>query len=340
MRCVAFQQLPTTNGKIPYINQVSAVADGIIASTSSNNVFLLDNSNLAIKAEIGHHQKQITNTETKKNNFVATSSLDGAVRVWDLRMSTRTPAQELMAPLPLLSFDISCDGNFVIAGSEQAQNFSKKKYMFCNKVLDSEANTAIFFWDVRKPDFELTSFVESHSNDITQIKCHPTNPKQFLSASTDGLACLYNFEKTLEENDAMVSSCNVNISIQQAGYFGPDSNYLFCLSDMNTLSLWYEDSTQISNFDSIINSEQEISSQKSIDYVVSCSFDSNSNNLYLHSGNYDGDVHLSLLYPDRISDETTLSAGHSDIVRSVYWDYVNYKAVTGGEDGRICFWSV
>jgi len=59
------------------------------------------------------------------------------------------------------------------------------------------------FWDLRTMSHSDT-FNDSHSDEVTQVRFHPRQPKQLLTASEDGLVCLFDLALGGEE-DALVN---------------------------------------------------------------------------------------------------------------------------------------
>lgn len=90
----------------------------------------------------------------------------------------------------------------------------------------------------------------------TVTRFHPEQPNAMMSGSTDGyakryeslttpqpivtpsysLVCLYNLE-TFDEDDALYQVIKEE-SVHKIGYFGPSYEYLYCLTHMETFSLW------------------------------------------------------------------------------------------------------
>ncbi|KAJ2645686.1 hypothetical protein GGH99_008195, partial [Coemansia sp. RSA 1285] len=105
----------------------------------------------------------------------------------------------------------------------------------------------ITFWDPRVPSTPVKLFENSHSDDVSQIHCCPSAPNQFLSGSTDGLLCTFDASQS-DEDDALLYVANTNASVAKCGYFGPDSQFIYAQSDMETLQLWTNDSTQLADF--------------------------------------------------------------------------------------------
>jgi len=124
----------------------------------------------------------------------------------------------VIAHMPLCSFDINSNEAMIAAGTE---------------LVVSEAK--LMFFDTRQTK-QMAEFVESHNDDITHIQCHPTIPTQLISASTDGLVCNYSVEQ-FDEDEAILSVINSGSSVNRAGYFGPNSEYVYCLTHIETLSL-------------------------------------------------------------------------------------------------------
>ncbi|OMJ11339.1 WD repeat-containing protein 89 [Smittium culicis] len=272
-------------------------------------------------------------------NFVASSSLDGTVKIYDVRVDSISAVQEFISPFPLLSFDISCDNQFVVAGSEQVDgNLNKKNNKsFANKGFVSDDQVGIFIWDARMDKKEYAVFTETHSNDISQIRCHKQSNMRFMSGSTDGLVCLYDFSETIDEDDAMLFSSTTDVSIQQLGYVGSNSEFFYCVTDMNTLSLWSDDCTLVKDYGSLINEDD--SKGPLIDYAVNCDFNEANNSLYLTTGDISGNLDVFNVEIGGVSHLTRLIGGHSDIVRCIEFNFAHNTAITGGEDGLICLWS-
>ncbi|OLY83955.1 WD repeat-containing protein 89 [Smittium mucronatum] len=338
MNCINRIELPKLNGLTQYVQNVSDFGTQIVISTESI-VQTYDYTSLEPIIQYDGYTQPISGMLTKNQNFVSTSSLDGKIRIYDVRTGSPNPVNELVSPYPLLSFDISCDNMFVVAGSEQVDvnKKSSPKVSFAGKPFDSDDDVGIFLWDTRMANKEYAVFTETHSNDVSQIKCHKQSNTKFMSGSTDGLVCIYDFETTLDENDAMIYSSNMEISVQQIGYVGNGSEFFYCITDMNTLSLWTNECTLVRDFKDLINEDPD--KGPLIDYVVNCEFNGSDNNLYLTTGDISGNVDVFMVGIDNLSHLSRLSGGHSDIVRCIDYNFSRGTAISGGEDGLICLWS-
>lgn len=70
-----------------------------------------------------------------------------------------------------------------------------------------------------------------------KIECHPSIPSQMISASTDGLINNYDV-MDFDEQEALISVMNSGSSVTKAGYFGPEAEYVYCLTHIETFSLF------------------------------------------------------------------------------------------------------
>ncbi|CAG8494305.1 13444_t:CDS:10 [Acaulospora colombiana] len=205
----------------PYIFDIVATSTFCVASGSNNelNSWNYNDSSLTFNGKLAYHTDTVTNLKIHKNQSLISSSKDGRVAIWDLRAPRVEPAQVLQGRVPLLSFDINNSDTVLAAGTELVGEDAK-----------------IIFWDLRNPSI-ISQFVESHSDDITQIQFHPTSPSQFISGSVDGLICIFDL-KNFDEDDDLIGVLNSGSSINRAGYFGSGGEYVYCLTHIETFSLW------------------------------------------------------------------------------------------------------
>ncbi|CAO3675571.1 unnamed protein product [Umbelopsis vinacea] len=245
------------------------------------------------------------------------ASTDGSLARWDLR-TPAAPVQVFQAHMPLCSFDINSNEAMIAAGSE---------------LVGSEAK--LLFFDTRQTK-QVAEFVESHNDDITHIQCHPTIPTQLISASTDGLVCNYSVEQ-FDEDEAILSVVNSGSSVNRAGYFGPNSEYLYCLTHIETLSLHSVEGDLISDFKDIRQASQPGLLQ--VDYAIDCQYDPITQRLYLMTGSNSGDINLMHVNIGQLQVCQTLKGGHTEVVRSIAWNPQTNVLYSGGEDAKLCTWS-
>eukprot|EP00842_Homolaphlyctis_polyrhiza_P006769 jgi/Hompol1/7093/HPOL_000739-RA len=176
---------------------------------------------------------------------------------------------------------------------------------------DTRTDARIDFWDIRAAGGnKVASFEECHSDDVTQIKFHPSQAEAMMSGSTDSLVCLYNLS-TFEEDDALYQVIT-NDSVSKIGYFGPENEYIYIYT--------YGD-------------VRGVSEELKLDYLIDCTYDSRGQRLYATGSIGILDVNLG-----RLELAFTLNGGHTDIVRSTLWHMASGMLVSSSEDGSVCVW--
>ncbi|KAJ2375547.1 hypothetical protein IW150_002490 [Coemansia sp. RSA 2607] len=303
-----------------YVYDVINTDIGVAASGSNHTVKFYDPSTLQAKATLAYHNDQITHIQARTNSFMS-SSLDGQVAIWDLRQPlTAQPALAFRTKDQLLSFDISTDDRMLVGGAR----------------LDEDYHVArMHFWDVRGGAQAVRSFENSHSDDITQIQFSQHKASQMLSGSTDGLLCTFNVDEA-DEDEALLFVANTGSSVAKCGYFGPESQFIYAQSDMETLQLWTDDATLLTDFGDVRGSA---GSGVPIDYMASFNYDPTEQRLYMAAGTNGGDLHLLHVGAGSLEHVQVLAAGHAGIVRGLSWDLRTDRAVTGAEDGRLSLWT-
>ncbi|CAB4444774.1 unnamed protein product [Rhizophagus irregularis] len=292
----------------------------VSGSNHELNSYNYNNNSLIFNGKLSYHNDTITNLKIHKDHFLMSSSKDGRIAIWDLRTSNRDPSQILMAKnrKPLLSFDINISDTLLAAGTELVAK-----------------DASILFWDLRNPSSVYAEFIESHNDDITQVKFHPISPTQLITGSVDGLICNFNLNSFKEDKD-LVGVINSGSSINRAGYFG-NAEYVYCLTHNETFSLWgAPEADLLCDFGDIRqNSDQSL---VRIDYAIDCQFDLSTGRLYLFTGSNTGDISMIHVNANELQLCQTFNGAHSEIVRSICWNPQTNIFLTGGEDSKLCLW--
>ncbi|KAM3917978.1 WD repeat-containing protein 89 [Leptodactylus fuscus] len=263
------------------------------------------------------------------SNLVFSACSDGTVKLWDARVSGAGAAQEFTGypSNVFISFDISCNDLVVCAGTEK---------------VDEDA--FLVFWDGRyTPNTEsrepLGSYSESHNDDITQVRFHPTNPSLVATGSTDGLVNVFDINEN-NEDDALTSTCNSDSSVNLIGWAGRDYKQVYCLTHDEGFLWW--DLAQVDTEEPItlykVEDIRENISGCNIDYLIDGFYHERQNTLLLLGGSHSGDISLLNCDLDKVTHLKTLTGGHTATVRSLYWCGRDDSLMTGGEDAQLLLW--
>lgn len=82
-----------------------------------------------------------------------------------------------------------------------------------------------------------------------------------------------------DEEENMISAVNSGSSVNKTGYFGPNAEYLYCMTHIETFSLHTLDGDVICDYGDIRNI-----GLTQVDYGIDCSYDPVSQRFYLITG--------------------------------------------------------
>lgn len=203
---------------------VSKETGSLFASTSKGSLHQLPLdptkwTESSITSNLNAHKAPIQKilTDPLNNSILYSCSDDSTVKVWDIRAPLSSPQHVLTNSrnLPFFSMDVA--HGLISAGSQL-------------KGTDSE----LVLWDTRKLDGPLRSFIDSHNDDITDTKFHPTKSNILLSGATDGYVNIYDLN-ILNEDDAQLQCINY-ASVHSAGF--TSESRIYVLSHMETFSMF------------------------------------------------------------------------------------------------------
>ncbi|KAL1590980.1 hypothetical protein WHR41_00095 [Cladosporium halotolerans] len=153
-------------------------------------------------------------TTASDGTTLITAGRDGLIRLWDPRSASPKPTLELREPKGAGFSALACAGHLLAAGTESTK--------------EGLGDVSVLVYDLRDPAAPpLRSFVDSHTDSITQLQWHPTQRSLLLSGSTDGLVSVFDAE-VADEEDALKQVLNPRSAVHCAGFLAEDQ--VFALS--------------------------------------------------------------------------------------------------------------
>ncbi|XP_049626401.1 WD repeat-containing protein 89 [Suncus etruscus] len=261
------------------------------------------------------------------------SCTDGTVKCWDARLASEKPIQ-LFKGYPsniFISFDINHNDHVICAGTEK---------------IDDDA--LLIFWDARMTSQDISStkdplgaYSETHSDDITNVCFHPTNPSMVVSGSTDGLVNVFDISLDNEE-DALVTTCNSVSSVSSIGWSGKDYKEIFCMTHDEGFYWWdlnHLDTDQPLTCLNIQDVREVIKVKEGpLDYLIGGLYHEKMDKLFVVGGANTGSIHLMNCTTSGLVHVTSLQGGHAATVRSFSWNMHDNSLLTGGEDAQLLLW--
>lgn len=175
---------------------------------SDDSIRFLDADSLKTLQIIGGAHRGIACLGAGHASHFITAGRDGMVRCWDSRMKQ---AIQMADPRANGISALACHHHYIAAGTESLK--------------EGLGDVSVLLFDIRKPNAPLRSYVESHTDTITQLKFHPSHPQVVLSGSTDGLISVFDINQE-DEDDALQQVLNPRSAVHCAGFLAPDKAYV------------------------------------------------------------------------------------------------------------------
>ena len=176
-------------------------------------------------------------------------------------------------------------------------------------------------------------FQDCHSDTVTRLRFNPAGTL-LCSGSEDGLVCILDLSQSTEE-DALLSIVPVNHCISKVGFFG--TNRVFVCTSTEQFSLWdVENSVCLQSYGDV--RERFSGEGRTIDYMIDCVYQPNTDELLLFAGSHAGDMVLFQPQPNDLLHRASFDKGHTDVVRAIQYLPEDDLILSAGEDGRVCVW--
>ncbi|KAL6154875.1 hypothetical protein ACJBU6_06488 [Exserohilum turcicum] len=264
------------------------------------------------------------------SNAVATAGRDGLIRFWDKR--SRQKALQVESPHKLISA-LVCDAekNFIAAGIENPE--------------DGPNSSPVYIWDQRNLSAPLRSYIDSHTDTVTNLSLHPSHPTLLLSSSTDGLVNMFDSAQA-DEDDALYQVINHGSAIAHAGFMYPSAD-IYALGTDETVSFYALQSQKEEEEEPAPKACGDVRQELDCEYVVDLCWVGPQP--CVAAGKH-SDKTLSLIpitkgtngpldYAFDLKNSTVLAGAHGEeIVRHLFIDMHTHTTYTCGEDGHIRAW--
>ncbi|KAL7112721.1 hypothetical protein ACP275_04G019800 [Erythranthe tilingii] len=258
-------------------------------------------------------------------------SSDSTLRAWDSRSFQQVSCINTGPSQEVFSFSFGGEGHNLLAAG---------------------CKSKILFWDWRRTK-QIACLEESHVEDVTQVHFVPGHESKLVSASVDGLMCLFDTSGDINDDDHLISVLNVGTSIGKVGFFGATNQKLWCLTHIETLSVWdWSNERAEAIFEDARGLASESWTLDNVDYFVDCHYSSEDDGLWVIGGTNGGTIgYFPVKYATSRKTvgcpEAVFQGGHTGIVRSVLPMCSSSSSRigggiygwTGGEDGRLCCWT-
>jgi WD40 repeat protein len=305
-------------------------SDKLVVLSSDNSLLVLNPESLEVipDGRIKDISTSVTNLKHYSDNVMLVSGRDGIVTGWDIRLASKVLSFEApsAANNPLSMIDCSPNSHLLAAGTESER--------------EGPGDVSIFIWDIRNPKSVRTSYIESHTDTITELRFLPY-PSVLLSASTDGLVNVFDTTKP-DEDEAVIQVINHRSAVHHAGLIGSD---IYALGTDETLSFHCQQSSEIENNEPEPFFLGDVRGELHCDYAIKLHNDivpiiavgshSNQQNIKLVPMQQEREPKWIV----KTDNSIHLIGGHGEeVVRDVYID-AEFKIIfTCGEDGVVKQW--
>ena len=178
------------------------------ATIGSDDTLRIFDSALQVLQTARPRDSGLSCLKTFSHNTLATAGRDGTIRLWDARAKL---VSQLAEPQGRSISALACHGNMIAAGTES------------NK--EGLGDVSVLLYDTRHTAAPLRDYPESHTDTITQLAFHPTQPNALLSGSTDGLVSIFDISQA-DEEDAIQQVLNPRSAVHCAGFLTADQAYV------------------------------------------------------------------------------------------------------------------
>lgn len=180
----------------------------IFATVGSDDILRLFDSRLKVLQAKSSCHKGVTSVQAGEDADFITGGRDGFVSCWDGRSKKVAQVPE---PRGNGIASIACRDHYIAIGTES--------------IKEGLGDVSVLLYDTRNFAAPLREYNESHTDTVTQLAFHPTQPNILLSGSTDGLVSIFDVN-LVDEEDALQQVLNPRSAVHCAGFIAQDQAYV------------------------------------------------------------------------------------------------------------------
>ncbi|EGX89415.1 WD domain protein [Cordyceps militaris CM01] len=232
-------RLGSDSGEPVYVTEITCTAAGLAAISTDNALTLLDPARLSagpVATWQTAHGASVTALRVLDGALVCTAGEDGTVAVWDLRINGAGAkvTQFKASDAPILSMACNNYTRTIAVGTELKDHMA-----------------SIHLWDINDGHTAKAHYQDVHSDDVTELVFHETQPALLLSGSTDGLVNIYD-TRIADEDEVTVQTFNHGASVHHAAFFGSWGGEVLALSHDERFAI-YDASEEVRSGDATHN---------------------------------------------------------------------------------------
>ncbi|KAL1903235.1 hypothetical protein Sste5346_000520 [Sporothrix stenoceras] len=198
----------------PYVLDLIPLASGLASISTDGKLSLFDPLRIGAGPKrtftTSHGNLTVARAFDTAGCVLATAGENGTVTLWDLRDSATGPQASVKVG--------SADANIM----SLACDLSTQALAVGTELADYQASIVI--WDIRNGPTPKVRYNEVHSDDVTELNFHPTNPHILLSGSTDGLVNVCD-TRIEDEDEVVIQAFNHGSSVHHAGFLNDTEVY-------------------------------------------------------------------------------------------------------------------
>ncbi|KAK0379279.1 WD domain-containing protein [Colletotrichum limetticola] len=312
-----------------YVLDIQRLNAGLSAISSDQKLSLFDPARVGqgpIKSyQTNHGNLTCLRTFDWQNSIVCTAGENGEVSVWDMREASKPQVAHFAATQsPILSMACDPRSNTIALGTE-FQNHT----------------ASVLLWDIRAGPKQRLQYDEVHSDDVTELRFHPSESHILLSGSTDGLVNVYD-TRISDEDEVVVQTLNQG-SVHHASFLSNTEVYVLTHDEKLAVYSVAEDCGSGAALVDFGDARETLGCQ----YIANMTTKVDGSGAIVGAGSQDRQV-FELVHLSRTAEgswgfdranSVGLPGGHGEeIVRSFCFYDDGQVVFTAGEDGNIKAW--